>query len=169
MAISILDIKLIDLSSRFNECVQLIRRHNECILVCLYIEPSVLDAFKPQQCWSDQAGLNFHIRLQFHRQHLPHSMKPPPLNNHFIIPLPPLDADESLPEPPEPVSIPENPAVQPSGSLLFHSFGDTQPKAIGTISESYCVYEICFSCPVTFCHTSSTSKRIRHFRSLSKW
>jgi len=27
--------------------------------VCLYIEPSVLDAFKPQQCWSDQAGLNF--------------------------------------------------------------------------------------------------------------
>jgi len=110
-----------------------------------------------------------HIRLQFHRQQLPHSMKPPSLNNHFIIPLPPLDADESLPEPPEPVSIPENPAVQPSGSLLFHSFGDTQPKAIGTISESYCIYEICFSCLVTFCHTSSTSKRIRHFRSLSKW
>jgi len=44
---------------RFNECVKLIRRHSECILVCLYIEPSGLDTFNPQQYWSDQAGLNF--------------------------------------------------------------------------------------------------------------
>jgi len=85
-------------------------------------------------------------------------MKPPPLNNRFIIPLPPLDADENLPELPEPISMPENLVVQLSGSLLFDSFGDTQPKAIGTISESCCTYIICFSCLVTFCHASSTSK-----------
>ena len=75
-----------------------------------------------------------HIHPQFHGERPPYTMEPPPLNNHFIIPLPDLEADSNTPQLPlvEVTDVWQTPVE----SLLFHSFGDTQPKAVGTISKS---------------------------------
>lgn len=74
-------------------------------------------------------------------------MEPPPLNNHFIIPLPDLEADSNTPQLPlvEVTDVWQTPVE----SLLFHSFGDTQPKAVGTItpaseSDIYLIKEGCY-------------------------